>query len=51
MRETVRDPWDWLEASPRPSTPAEHMAGVIIFLVVVILGIAGALHLFLRGAQ
>jgi hypothetical protein len=49
LREASRDPWDWWETSPRPSTPPEHMAGAIIFLVIVIISVAGALHLFLRS--
>jgi hypothetical protein len=51
LREAARDPWDWWEASPRPSTPPEHMAGVIIFLVIVIIGVAGTLHFVLKGVQ
>jgi len=44
LREASRDPWDWWEASPRPSTPIETVVGVVVFLVSVIVGAAWALH-------
>jgi hypothetical protein len=48
MREARRDPYDWWRASPRPSTPAEHLAGAIIFIVIMILGAIGLLHWWLK---
>ena len=35
-RDACRDPWDWFEASPRPDTPAEQIAGFILALVIAV---------------
>ena len=39
-----RDPLDWLQASPRPDTPAEQVAGVVLAVVIGILGAAALVH-------
>lgn len=44
LRDACRDPWDWFEASPRPDTPAEVMAGVVLAMVISIVGAAALLH-------
>ena len=44
MRDAIRDPWDWLQASPRPDTPAEQIAGVVLALIIGIVGAAALAH-------
>ena len=44
LRDAARDPWDWLQASPRPDTPAEKAAGFVLVLIISIIGAAALLH-------
>lgn len=48
MSDARRDPGDWwrgpYRASPRPSTPAETIAGVVLAVVIGIVGAATLLH-------
>ena len=48
LRDARRDPYDWwrgpFRASPRPDTPAERIAGVVLALIIGIIGAAALLH-------
>ena len=44
LRDAARDPWDWLQASPRPDTRGEQAAGVVLAVVIGIVGAAALLH-------
>jgi hypothetical protein len=44
LRDAARDPYDWLQVSPRPDTPAEKMAGFVLVLIVSIIGAASLVH-------
>ena len=47
MRDARRDPYDWWrgpERSPRPCTPAEEIAGVVLMLIIGIIGAAALVH-------
>ena len=44
LRDAARDPYDWLQASPRPDTPAEKVAGVVLAVVIGIIGAAALVH-------
>ena len=44
LRDAARDPWDWLQASPRPDTPAEQVAGVVLAVVLGIVLAALLVH-------
>lgn len=48
LRDARRDPYDWwrgpFRASPRPCTPAEEIAGVVLAVVIGIVMAAALVH-------
>lgn len=44
LRDACRDPWDWYEASQRPDTPAEQVAGFVLVLIISVIGAASLVH-------
>jgi hypothetical protein len=47
MRDARRDPYDWWrgpERSPRPDSPAEQIAGVVLTIIIGIVGAVALVH-------